>query len=100
MKSGLRKQFRRILDDPNSDYCGNISIGEHGDLTLDDLKGLGFDAVVVATGAQSTKKLGLEGEDSLGVFHTKDMVYHYTNLSPFSRTSPLIGKRVAINRYG
>ena len=42
MKAGLRKQFRQILENPNIDYFGNISIGAQGDLSLDDLQNLGF----------------------------------------------------------
>jgi ferredoxin--NADP+ reductase len=33
MKMGLRKQFRQILDNPNIDYYGNLSIGAQGDLS-------------------------------------------------------------------
>ena len=36
MKNGLRKQFRGVMDNPNIDYYGNISIGTNADLTLDD----------------------------------------------------------------
>ena len=32
MKSGLRKQFRNVLDLPNIDYYGNVTVGEQGDL--------------------------------------------------------------------
>src|SRR3989304_5504240 len=33
MKSGLRKQFRQIMDLPNLDYYGNVTVGAQGDLT-------------------------------------------------------------------
>ncbi|MCK5428019.1 MAG: NAD(P)-binding protein, partial [Anaerolineales bacterium] len=33
MKVGLRRQFRQVLQNPEVDYYGNISIGEQGDLT-------------------------------------------------------------------
>src|SRR3972149_11007772 len=59
MKEGLRKQFRQILDLADIEYYGNISVGNHGDLTLDELRALGFDAVLVTAGAQGTKSLGL-----------------------------------------
>ena len=61
MKEGLRKQFRQALDLPNVDYYGNVSIGTNGDLTLDEIRALGFDAVLVSAGAQGTKSLGLPG---------------------------------------
>ena len=58
MKNGLRKQFRQVMDLPNLDYYGNVTVGEQGDLTLDDLRALGFQAILVTAGAQGTKWLG------------------------------------------
>ena len=50
MKNGLRKQFRQIIDLPNLDYYGNVTIGAQGDLTLDDLRAMGFQAILVTAG--------------------------------------------------
>jgi ferredoxin--NADP+ reductase len=96
MKEGLRKQFRQTLDLANIDYYGNISVGTNGDLTLDELRALGFDAVLVSAGAQGTKWLGLPGEDLKGVYHAKDVVYFYNKLPPFSQKNFRFGKRCAI----
>ncbi|MCE9645973.1 MAG: FAD-dependent oxidoreductase [Chloroflexi bacterium] len=96
MKDGLRKQFRQTLDMPDITYYGNVTIGTHGDLTLDELRALGFDAVLVAAGAQGTKSLGLPGEDLEGVYHAKDVVYGYNKLPPFSQKKFRFGKRCAI----
>ena len=96
MKNGLRKQFRQIMDIPNLDYYGNVSIGTQGDLTLDDLRALGFQAILVTAGAQGTKWLGLPGEDLEGVYHAKDVVYFYNNLPPYAQKSYLFGKRCAV----
>lgn len=96
MKEGLRKQFRQVLDNPNIDYLGNLSIGTQGDLTLDDLRALGFDAILVTAGAQGTKWLGLPGESLQGVYHAKDVVYFYNKLPPFAQKTYLFGKRCAI----
>ncbi|HLF73939.1 MAG TPA: FAD-dependent oxidoreductase [Anaerolineales bacterium] len=96
MKSGLRKQFRQIMDLPNLDYYGNVTVGAQGDLTLDDLRALGFQAILVTVGAQGTKWLGLPGEDLEGVYHAKDVVYFYNNLPPFSQKSFRFGKRCAV----
>src|SRR5687767_187026 len=96
MKSGLRKQFRQIMDIPNLDYYGNISVGVQGDLTIDDLRALGFQAILVTVGAQGTKWLGLPGEDLEGVYHAKDVVYFYNNLPPFSQKPFRFGKRCAV----
>ena len=96
MKEGLRKQFRQTLDMENIDYYGNVSIGTNGDLTLDEVRALGFDAVLVSAGAQGTKWLGLPGEDLEGVYHAKDIVYFYNKLPPFSQKNFRFGKRCAI----
>lgn len=100
MKEGLRKQFRRTLAHSQVDYYGNCSVGDKGDLTLADLRTLGFDALICAAGAQGTKSLGLPGEDAVGVMHAKDLVYHYNALPPFSQQQFPIGKRVAIIGMG
>ena len=96
MKAGLRKQFRQVLENPNIDYYGNISIGLQGDLSLDDLRNLGFQAILVTAGAQGTKWLGLPGEDLEGVYHAKDVVYYYNLLPLNSQKHYRFGKRCAI----
>jgi ferredoxin/flavodoxin---NADP+ reductase len=100
MKEGLRKQFREILATPNIHYFGNVVVGQQGDLTLDDLRGLGCQAILVTVGAQGTKWLGLPGEDLRGVYHAKDIVYHYNKLPPFSEQHYYIGQHVAIVGVG
>jgi len=96
MKTGLRKQFRQVMDLPNLDYYGNVTVGKEGDLSLDDLRAFGFQAVLVTAGAQGTKWLGLPGEELEGVYHAKDVVYFYNNLPPFSQKQYLFGKRCAV----
>ena len=96
MKSGLRRQFRQALELPNLDYYGNITVGEQGDLSLDSLRSLGFQAILVTSGAQGTKWLGLPGEDLTGVYHAKDVVYHYNQLPPYSEKPFRFGKRCAV----
>lgn len=101
MKVGLRKQFRQILDVPEIEYYGNVLVGQQGDLTLDDLRRLGFQALLVSVGAQGTKWLGLPGEElPRGVYHAKDLVYHYNKLPPYSHQPFHIGKRVALIGVG
>jgi ferredoxin--NADP+ reductase len=96
MKEGLRKQFRQIMELTNIDYYGNVTIGAQGDLTLDDLRALGFQATLVTAGAQGTKWLGLPGEDLEGVYHAKDVVYFYNKLPPFAQKKFRFGKRCAV----
>jgi ferredoxin--NADP+ reductase len=100
MKQGLRKQFRQILDLPNVHYFGNVSVGEQADLSLGQLRAMGFQAILVAAGAQGTKWLGLPGEELRGVYHAKDLVYHYNRLPPYSQQAFAIGQRVALVGVG
>jgi ferredoxin--NADP+ reductase len=100
MKNGLRKQFRQILDMPGITYLGNVTISKDGDLTLDKLREMGFQALMITVGAQGTKWLGLPGEEYKGVYHAKDIVYHYNKLPPFSTQEFNIGKRVALIGVG
>ncbi len=100
MKDGLRRQFTQILECSDIDYVGNLTIGERGDITLDELKDLGFQAILVTVGAQGTKWLGLPGEDLLGVYHAKDLVYHYNRLPPFCEQEFYVGRKVALIGVG
>ncbi len=96
MKEGLRAQFRQILAVEDIDYFGNLTVGENSDIKLAELRALGHQAILVTTGAQGTKWLGLPGEDLDGVYHAKDVVYHYNQLPPFSQQNFHFGRRVAI----
>jgi ferredoxin--NADP+ reductase len=100
MKEGLRKQFRQILENPFIEYLGNVTIGQKSGVSLQDLQQAGFQAILVTVGAQGTKWLGLPGEDLKGVYHAKDLVYHYNRLPPFSTQRFLIGKHVALIGVG
>jgi ferredoxin--NADP+ reductase len=101
MKSGLRKQFGKILGQSNLHYFGNLRVREDGGaVTLDALREFAPTAIVCAVGAQGTKKLGLPGEESRGVYSAKDFVYHYNQLPPFSSQDFSTGKRVAIVGMG
>ena len=64
------------------------------------MRDLGFDAILVTTGAQGTKWLGLPGEDLAGCYHAKDIVYHFNQLPPFSNLEFKIGKKIAIIGVG
>jgi ferredoxin--NADP+ reductase len=100
MKTGLRKQFGHILDSPQVDYYGNTTVCAGGNLTIYDLMAAGFQALLVTTGAQGTKWLGLDGEYLRGVYHAKELVYHYNRLPPFASQSFPIGQRVALIGVG
>jgi ferredoxin--NADP+ reductase len=100
MKDGLRKQFRQILETPAIHYYGNVTVGKEGDLSLEDMRAMGFQAIMVTVGAQGTKWLGLPGEELKGVYHAKDIVYHYNRLPPYSTRDFQVRGRVALVGVG
>jgi len=80
MRTGLLAQFKRILAMPNLTYQGNVTVGQSGDIRLDQLRQAGFQAFMVTTGAQVNNWLGLPGEDLDGVYQANDIVFHYNQL--------------------
>jgi ferredoxin--NADP+ reductase len=100
MKEGLRAQFRSILSSPQVHYFGNVQVGEGCDISIEQIRELGFHAVLAAVGAQSIKHPGIPGENLHRVYHAKEVVYHYNGLPPYSEWDFPVGKKVAIVGVG
>ncbi len=100
MKSGLRKQFAKVLDLPNVHYFGNVRVGNSYDVTIEELEAMRPAAIIFACGAQASGKLGLPGEDAKGVYAAKDFVYNYNRLPPYAEMDFSTGKRVVITGMG
>jgi ferredoxin--NADP+ reductase len=100
LRGGLRKTYWDIVERPNVHYFGNVAIGKGQALTIEELRGLGASAVVFATGAQGTKTIGVEGDTAHGVFHAKDVVYHFNKLPGFGDRPFDMGQRVAVIGVG
>jgi ferredoxin--NADP+ reductase len=96
LRGGLKKQYWELLKQPNVHYFGNVSIGNGKDLTVDDVRALGASAVIFSIGAQGTKAIGVEGDSAQGVFHAKDVVYHFNRLPGFGDRPFDMGKHVAV----
>lgn len=96
LRGGLKKQYWELLERPNVHYFGNVSIGNGKDLTVEELRNLGASAVVFSIGAQGTKAIGVEGDSAKGVFHAKDVVYHFNRLPGFGDRPFEMGKHVAV----
>ncbi len=96
LRGGLKKQYWEMLEQPNVHYFGNVSIGKDKDLSVEEVRGLGASAVVFSIGAQGTKTIGVEGDSAKGVFHAKDVVYHFNRLPGFGDRPFDIGKHVAV----
>jgi ferredoxin--NADP+ reductase len=100
MKSGLRKQFAKVLEMPNVHYFGNVQVGSAYDVTIGELEAMRPAAIVFSCGAQGTKSLGLPGEGLKGVYSAKEFVYQYNRLPPFASMDFSTGKRIAIIGVG
>lgn len=100
LRGGLKKQYWEMLEQPNVHYLGNVCVGEGKDLTVEDLRGLGASAIVFSIGAQGTKAIGVEGDSAKGVFHAKDVVYHFNRLPGFGDRPFEMGQHVAIIGVG
>ncbi|MFU8826831.1 MAG: FAD-dependent oxidoreductase [Brevefilum sp.] len=100
MRTGLQAQFKRILAMPSIRYQGNVTIGQAGDIQLDQLRSAGFQAFMITTGAQQKNWLGLPGEDLAGVYHANDIVFHYNQLPQYGDLKLDFGKNVAVIGVG
>jgi len=96
LRGGLRKQYWELLGQPHVHYFGNVSIGKGKDLTVEDVRALGASAIVFSIGAQGTKAIGVEGDSAKGVYHAKDVVYHFNRLPGFGDHPFDMGKHVAV----
>ena len=96
MRTGLMAQFNRILAMPTVRYQGNVTIGQSGDLKLDQLRAAGFQALMITTGAQEKNWLGLPGEDLAGVYRANEIVFHYNQLPGYTDQPPEFGQHVAV----
>lgn len=100
LRGGLKKQYWEMLEQPNVRYLGNVSVGQGKDLSVEDLRGLGASAIAFSIGAQGTKAIGVEGDSAKGVFHAKDVVYHFNRLPGFGDRPFDMGKHVAVIGVG
>lgn len=100
MRQGLLTQFKRILHMPNIHYCGNVTVGQSGDVRLDQLRRAGFQAIMVTTGAQENHWLGLPGEDLGGVYQANDIVFHYNHFPERLNSRFDFGYQVALIGMG
>ena len=100
LRGGLKKQYWEMLQRPNVRYLGNVSVGQGKDLSVEDLRGLGASAIAFSIGAQGTKAIGVEGDSAHGVFHAKDVVYHFNRLPGFGDRPFEMGKHVGVIGVG
>lgn len=100
MKTGLRRQFDQTLALPNVHYFGHLQIGASYDISLAELEAFRPAAIVFASGAQGAKQLGLPGENSAGIYASKDFVYNYNQLESHVARDFSSYRRVAVIGVG
>jgi len=74
----VQNDFQSLFEDSenyNMEFFGNVNLGSK-DLSLSELRNL-YDAVILAYGCQSDKKLGIVGEDLRGVLSAREFVNWY-----------------------
>ncbi len=100
LKAGMRRQFLKALQEPGIHYFGFVEVGREREITLEMLRALGFDAVLVAVGSQKLRRIGLPGEGAVGHYHAAEIYYHYNGLPPYSTRPPQIGQRAILIGIG
>ena len=68
------RQYDKLLAQENVRLLGNIEIGK--DISADELREI-YDILVIATGAQNDRQLGIPGEDLAGVYGSAEFVGWY-----------------------
>jgi len=71
-------------------YFGNVQVGK--DVTMDEMREM-YDAVVLAIGAPSDRKLGIPGQDKRGVYGSADFVGWYNGHPDFTDLAPNLDTR-------
>lgn len=87
-------RYEKVALSDNVRFVGNVSVGN--DVSIDELSAL-YDAVILATGAPSDRKLEIPGGDLPGVLGSAAFVGWYNGHPDFSDLDPpLDGKHVAV----
>ena len=91
---GVSRRYEAIALTDNVRFVGNLAVGS--DVSITELVSL-YDAVVLATGAPSDRRLGIPGDDLPGVLGSAAFVGWYNGHPDFAGLDPLIdGQDVVI----
>ena len=70
----VAKAYEKTALNESVNYFGNVEVGK--DISIDELR-KSYDAVVLAVGAPTDRKLGIPGDDKKGVYGSADFVGWY-----------------------
>ncbi len=87
------KVYEKEAQRPDFSFFGNVTLGE--DISLDELRRF-YDAVIVATGAQTDRRLGVPGEDLPGSFASTEIVGWYNGHPDFQDLKIDLSHEVAV----
>ncbi|WP_034156786.1 FAD-dependent oxidoreductase [Sphingomonas sp. ERG5] len=82
---GVSRRYEAVALSDTVRFVGNVSVGS--DVSIEELRGL-YDAVVLATGAPSDRRLGVPGDDLPGVIGSAAFVGWYNGHPDFARLAP------------
>ncbi|HYG51107.1 MAG TPA: FAD-dependent oxidoreductase, partial [Flavobacteriales bacterium] len=68
------KVYEKVAENPNFGFLGNVTVGKN--ITVFELQRF-YDAIIFCTGAESDRKLGIEGEDLVGSYTATEFVAWY-----------------------
>ena len=93
----VSRGFTRVAGDPRVRFFGNVRVGR--DVSIAELRQR-YDAVVVATGAQSSRRMGVPGEDLDGVTSATEFVFWYNGHPDYTALRFQLGEnRTHLQRY-
>jgi len=82
---GVSKRYEAVNLSENVRFVGNVTVGR--DVSIEELQSM-YDAVVLATGAPSDRKMGIPGEDLPGVVGSAAFVGWYNGHPDFANLDP------------
>jgi ferredoxin--NADP+ reductase len=87
------KVYEKIASHPNFSFLGNVCIGE--DISIHELRKY-YDAIVIATGAETDRKLGISGENYLNSYTATEFVSWYNGHPDFQNRHFDLNHEVAV----
>ena len=90
----VSRRYDQVAENEQVRFVGNVAVGR--DVSADELRPL-YDAVILAIGAPHDRKLGIPGEDLLGVVGSAEFVGWYNGHPDFTELNPpLDGTHAAV----
>jgi len=89
----VENDFRVLFDEDDSriNFRGNVEVGK--DVSLPELRSL-YDVVVLAYGCESDRKLGVAGEDLVGILSAREFVGWYNGHPAYVHLTDMLSQRV------